>query len=292
MSDRKQIKRKKTELAPYFMILPFLITFLVLFIYPVGFSFFLSFQKYRGFGGMRYVGFNNYISLLNYTGFWKAVDNTLYYFVLHLIPCLGLGFIVAVMLQANCIKRYQRIIKPILFLPQVVSTTATALIYRMIFQTRTGALNQFLNLNIAWLDRPETMKLCVVWLISWRGMGWFIVIFLAGITTIDPALQEAAIIDGASSFQRTVRITMPLMKPTFMFAFVTDAISSLKRFTEINVLVNGQGNASPDVAPIMNIITTNISAGNYGIACAGGWLLFAMILILSLVESQFFRERS
>jgi len=274
------------------MILPFLIAFIVLFAYPAGYSLFLSFQKYRGFGAMRYVGLSNYSSLLKYSGFWKAVDNTFYYFVLHLIPCLGLGFLVAVMLQANCIKRHQRIIKPILFLPQVVSTTASALIFRMIFQKNTGALNQFLNLNIAWLDNPETMKLCVVYLISWRGMGWFVVIFLAGITTIDPALHEAAIIDGATAFQRTFRITMPLMKPTFLFAFVTDAISSLKRYTEVNVLVNGSGNASTDVAPIMNIITTNMSGGNYGVACAAGWILFLMILILSLLESQFFRERA
>lgn len=278
-------------IVPYMMIFPFVIAFVMFFLYPAGYSLYLSFFKYRGYGPMTFVGFNNYKNLLNYSGFWKAVGNTLFYFVLHIIPSIGLGFVMALLLQSKSAKNIQRVFKPIIFLPQVIPTMATALVFRVIFSTNTGALNQFLGLSINWLDNPTTMRLCAVFLICWRGMGWFVIVFLAGLTTIDPNLYEAASIDGATAVQRTFKITLPLMRPTILFALINDAISSFKLYTEVNVLVNGGGQAPTDVAPIMNIITSNMTNGVFGMASAAGWLLFIMILILSLIETLLTKER-
>lgn len=115
-------------------------------------------------------------------------------------------------------------------------------------------------------------------------MGWFMVIFLAGLTTISSDLNEAATLDGANNWQRITKITIPLMKPIFLFAFVTDVISSFKIYTEPNVMMVETGTIPVDAQPVMNIITNHIKGGNFGMASAAGWILFLIILVVSLAQ--------
>lgn len=116
------------------------------------------------------------------------------------------------------------------------------------------------------------------------------VIFLAGLTTINADLYEAATLDGATFMQQTTRITLPLMKSIFLFAFVMDAISSFKLYTEVNVMIAGTANAPTDAATIMNMITQNMENGNLGGASTAGWLLFIMIAVISVLEQQLLRS--
>ena len=135
------------------------------------------------------------------------------------------------------------------------------------------------------------MRWTVVAYSVWRSTGWFMIIYLAGLTTINPSLYEAAILDGATSAQRIFYITIPMMRSIFLFAFIMDAISSFKVYTEVNVLLAGVGNAPTHAAPIMNLVTTNMKNGNFGMSSAAGWLLFLMILVISLVELLLMREK-
>jgi len=289
---RSPLLEKRFEaLVPYLFIAPFIISFLVLFAFPAGYSLVLSFTNYRGYGALKFIGFRNYASLLNYSAFWKSISNTLGYFLAHIIPVMGLSFLFAIVIQNPTHARLKKVFKPILFLPQVVPVMASILTFRVIFSTNTGAINQMFNLGIRWLEQPDLMRLTVVLYVIWRSTGWFMIIYLAGLTTINPTLYESATLDGASSIQKNVYITIPLMRPIFMFAFIMDAISSLKIYTEANVLFHSLESAPSDVAPIMNMIVNNMSTGKYGPAAAAGWLLFLMILAISLFEMLLMRNK-
>ena len=283
--------RRHEKMVPYLFIAPFLISFALFFVFPAGYSLVLSFFKYRGYGKATFVGLNNYSSLLHYSAFWKAIGNTLFYFLVHLLPVMGFAFLFAVLLQSDRLGRIRSVFKPVLFLPQVVPVMASVLTFRVIFSTYTGAINQLFHLNISWLDDPDIMRWTVVVYSVWRSTGWFMIIYLAGLTTINPSLYEAAILDGATSIQRIVYITIPMLRSIFLFAFIMDAISSFKVYTEVNVLLAGVGNAPTHAAPIMNLVTTNMKNGNFGMSSAAGWLLFLMILVISLVELALMREK-
>ncbi len=289
---RETARSKRHEkMVPYLFIAPFLISFAVFFVFPAGYSLVLSFFKYKGYGKATFVGLNNYHSLLHYSAFWKAIGNTLFYFLVHLLPVMGFAFLFAVLLQSERIGKIRSVFKPILFLPQVVPVMASVLTFRVIFSTYTGAINQVFGLTVSWLDDPNIMRWTVVAYSVWRSIGWFMIIYLAGLTTINPSLYEAAILDGATSAQRIFYITIPMMRSIFLFAFIMDAISSFKVYTEVNVLLAGVGNAPTHAAPIMNLVTTNMKNGNFGMSSAAGWLLFLMILVISLVELLLMREK-
>ena len=277
--------------VPYLFILPFVCSFLLFFAFPAGYSLALSFYNYKGYGKAKWVGLKNYTSLLNYSAFWKAVGNTVFYFLMHLIPVMGLAFLFALLLRNEKLGRARNFFKPVLFLPQVIPVMASVLTFRVIFSTNTGAINQLFGLNVGWLEDSSVMRWSVVIYSIWRSTGWFMIIYLAGLTTISPPLYEAAILDGASFLQQTLYVTRPLMRPIFLFAFIMDAIGSVKIFTEVNVLISGTGSAPTDAAPIMNMVTNNITNGKFGLASAAGWLLFLMILAISVAELLLMRRR-
>lgn len=289
----REIARSKRheKMIPYMFIAPFLISFAIFFIFPAGYSLVLSFFKYKGYGKATFIGLNNYNSLLHYSAFWKAIENTLFYFLMHLLPVMGFAFLFAVLLQSERIGKIRKVVKPVLFMPQVVPVMASVLTFRVIFSTYTGAINQLFGLSVSWLDDPNIMRWTVVVYTIWRSTGWFMIIYLAGLTTINPSLYEAAILDGATSTQRIFYITIPLMRSIFLFAFIMDAISSFKVYTEVNVLLCGVSNAPTHAAPIMNLVTTNLKNGNFGMASAAGWLLFLIILVISLIELYLMREK-
>lgn len=281
----------KNSALPYLYISPFMIMFLLFFAIPAGYSLVLSFYKYKGYGTMAFAGFDNYKSLLSYGAFWKSVRNTLFYFIAHLLPVMAGAFLIAAALRSKAMQRMQKILKPVLFLPQVVPVMAATLIFKIMFSTRSGVINQMFHLNVPWLDNRSTMRWIVVLLIVWRSLGWFMVVFLSGLTTINDDLYEAADLDGASAWQRLVKITIPLMKPFFLFAFMMDAISSFKIYTEPNLLVASEAKTPVDVAPMMNMVTNNIRSGSFGMASAAGWLLFIVILVISMVEFGIMRNK-
>ena len=283
--------RWREKLVPYLFIAPFVISFLLFFAFPAGYSLVLSFFRYKGYGTATFIGLNNYQSLLHYSAFWKAIGNTFFYFLAHLIPVMGCAFLFALLLHSERLGRLRSLFKPILFLPQVVPVMASVLTFRVIFSTYTGAINQIFGPSVGWLEHPNVMRWTVVIYSVWRSTGWFMIVYLAGLTTIDPSLYEAAILDGATAAQRVMHITMPLMRSIFVFAFIMDAISSFKIYTEVNVLLAGVGNAPTHAAPIMNLVTTNMTNGNFGMASAAGWLLFVLILGISAVEFVLMREK-
>lgn len=292
---RPQVARRRRRwqdtLAPYLFIAPFLLSFLAFFVLPSVYSVVLSFFRYNGYTAAHWVGLTNYRALLDAPDFRQAALNTAFYWLVPLLPILGGAFGLALAVRSR-LSRGGRLYKPLIFVPQVMAPVAAALVWRVIL-SNAGVLNSVFGLHVGWLTEPAALKWGVVMLLVWRGLGWYFVVFLAGLTGVPDDLLEAASVDGASAFRRLRHIILPLMRPTILFALVIDTIASLQLFTEPNLLVGGAGTtagAPPSAAPLMNQVVTNVTGGQFGLAAAAGWLMFLAIGIFSIVQFRLFRE--
>jgi ABC-type sugar transport system permease subunit len=270
-----------------------MVSFLIFFFLPAVYSLVLSFFQYKGYGNMRFVGPNNYISLLTYKTFWLSIRNTFFYFIIHTVPTMIVSFVLAYMLQSKLVSGVQRVFKPLLFLPQVVPIIASALIWRILLARDYGAVNQILGTSIDFLQDAYIRKWSVVILLVWRATGWYMVIYLAGLTTIGNEIHDASRIDGTNAIQHIFRIIIPIMKPIFLFAFIMNAIGSIKIFSEPNVLLSTNTGriTQPNAMAIMNVLLMNLQGANFGMASAVGWFVFLIVLVVTILWFRVLGER-
>lgn len=277
-------------LAPYPFIAPFIFFFITLFVGPALYSLALSFFRYKGYGKATFVGIANYKTILTYHVFWTELTNTLVYWLAHVLPLMAGAFLLAVLVRSNLVKG-QSFFKPVIFLPNIIATVASALVFQSLFGTQYGVINTLLGVKIPWLQDNTIARYVVVVLIIWRSLGWWFVIYLVGLTSLNPEIDEAAKVDGATAWQRLRFITLPLMRNIFLFAFVIDAIGSFRLFVEPNVLVGGGGGAlaQPEVGPLLNLLVSNLQGANFGGAAAVGWILFVLVVAVALVQFRLLR---
>ena len=187
---------------------------------------------------------------------------------------------------------WTRTFKTLVFLPQMLASVATALVFQNIFNPHYGLVDRLLGFDTPWLTDPTLSRWTVVAVLIWRSTGYWFIVFLAGLTTIAPEVDEAAAIDGAGSWQRLWRITLPLMRPTLVFAVLVDAIVTLRLFAEPNVLLGKAGALAPTAtAPLLNLVVEQMRGGQFGGAAATGWLLFLLIAALTFAMFRIMRER-
>ncbi len=283
-------KQSMEKVVPYLFLLPFGIFFLVLFIGPALNSLFISFSSYRGYGQMRMVGFKNYFAILNYKVFWIELRNVIIYWAIHVFPMMLLSFGMALLVSSPLFSNLSRY-KILLFLPRVIAPVIAALIFRALFGTENGLVNSLFNLDIDWLHNDFTSRIVISTVLVWRDFGYWFVVFLAGLTSISPELIDASVVDGANSFQRITKITIPLMNNIIKFAFIIDGISSLRLFSIPNILIGQPDQMAPTaIAPVMNLLVESIQSGNFGRASAVGWLLFIVIGLLTIVQSACIKD--
>jgi len=289
LAVRRRRIRWGDALAPYLFISPFILSFITLFIGPAIYSFVLSFFRYKGYGSATFLGLDNYKAIVTYHVFWTELRNTIFYWLAHVFVLMIAAFLLAVLVRSTIISR-KNIYKPLIFLPNILATVATALVFQSLFGTEYGVINSLLGTKIPWLQDYGYARWVVVFLLIWHGIGWWFVIYLAGLTTINPEVEEAATVDGASGWQRLRYVTLPLMRNTFIFAFVIDAIGSFRIFNEPNVLVARGGSlANPDMAPLLNLLMSDLRSARFGSSAAVGWILFLLVLVVSYFQFRIMR---
>lgn len=294
VSEKRRLRKIHwhDKLAPYLFLSPFILSFLILFVGPATYSFVLSFFRYKGYGTAKFIGLDNYIAMLTYHEFWTMLWNTIFYWLAHVFPLMIIAFFLAILVRSKLIKR-KSFYKPLIFLPNIVAVVAASLIFQSFFGTKYGVLNTLIGAEIPWLQDFLLTKIVVVILLVWRGVGFWFIVYLAGLTSINPELEEAAVVDGASFWQRVRYVILPLMRGTILFAFVIDAINSFRLFTEPNVLVSqGGALAHPDVAPLLNLLILNMRDGRFGRSAAVGWLLFIVVVGISFIQFRILRDSS
>lgn len=291
LAPRKRRRPLRDQIAPLLFLAPFLVSFVVFFVVPSLTSIPLSFFRYRGYGHATFIGFKNYLSLFHSPDFWESVRNTAFYWLVPLVPLMFGAFGFALLVRSRLCK-WPRAFRPLLFVPQVMAPVAAAIVWRVILSDN-GVLNTVFHIHVGWINDPLAGKWGVVLLLVWRGIGWYFVIFLSGLTSVPDELLEAAQLDGATVWQRVRYIILPIMRPIILFAIVIDTISSLQLFTEPNLLLgntSAPAGAPPSAAPIMNQVINNIVGGQFGLAAAVGWLIFIVIGLFSIIQFRLFRE--
>jgi ABC-type sugar transport system permease subunit len=289
---KKQVTlQNSNQKTAYLFIIPFIVLHLIFTVFPSLYSLVLSFFNYKGYGSASFCGIKNYIRLFTYRNTWISLGNTAVYFFVKVTICTFFGFIFALLVHSKLIgSKAKRIYKPLIYLPQMCAVVACCLLFQVLFSTNNGIINNALNINVKWLTDESLMKIPVFALLVWRNVGWYFLILLTGLTNINMDLLEAAEIDGANFFNRVIKIIIPMMKPTFSFLLITEAINALKLYSEPNLVIHRIQLAPNSVAPYMNMIISQINSGNFGMASAAGVLLCVLTFVLTNIMVKGLRE--
>ena len=234
-----------------------------------------------------FVGLGNFRELISDPSFWNALKNTLLYTLN--VP-VSMVFSLAVALMMN--RRFKGIalFRTLYFLPSVTSFVAIALVWMWIYHPTFGVANFLLQLvglgPFAWLNSTSTAMISVMIFSIWLGLGYQMVIFLAGLQGIPEELYDAARIDGSSSWNRFWHITLPLLRPTTFFILITSVISSFQVFTSIYVMTAGGPVRSTDVI-VYHIYQSAWEELRMGYASAMSWVLFVIIVIATWIQFRF-----
>jgi multiple sugar transport system permease protein len=275
---------------------PFLVIFLVFLALPILASFVLSFTAF-GLGNLRdwfgadFIGFDNYTKLVEDETFGKAVRNTLLFVVFGVPLTLALGLLAAIGLNQG-LGKLQGVFRVGYYLPVVTSIVAIAVIWRYILHPDYGLINVMLGKvgidAVNWLGESSTALGSIIALGVWRNFGFDMVIFLAALQSINPALHEAARVDGATSWQVFRRVTLPLLRPAILFLAIVTSSGYLQLFEEPFVMTGG-GPLNSTLSVSMYVYQ-GLSFGNYGYASAVAYALFVAIVVLAAIQFRLLRS--
>ena len=278
---------------PYLFISPFYISFVVFGLFPLLAAFYLGFHKWDGMSAPEFVGLRNYIRLLTVDKFFlQSVGNTLVLGAMCLVPKLTLALLVALAINSG-LMRFKAIYQAIYFLPIVTSPVAVAIIFLTVYGQKAGILNYLITAvglePVRWLIDPATIKPATTLLIVWHEVGWYMVIYLAGLQAIPQDLYDAASVDGAGSWGRLMHITIPMLAQVILFTVVIDIIGELQVFAEPFVLVGPSGGTDRQgLTMAMYLFQNAFVSMKMGYASAQAYVMFALIAVLSLLNIRVF----
>ena len=282
--------RQKFWLGMLF-IMPWFVGFVLFTFYPMAASFVYSFSEYHARKPLVWVGFGNYMDMFTDKLFWISLANTLYMVALAVPATLAASFLCAVLL--NLKVRGQSFYRVIYFLPSIVPTVASTLLWLWILNPQQGVMNTLLaHLGIQgpnWLNDPNWSKPSLILLGMW-GMGSTIVIYLSGLQDVSVSLLEAAELDGANWFQRLRYITIPMVSPITLFNLITGMIGMFQYFAQAYIFRGSGGSGTPLGAPLNSTLFYSVylyQAGfqylKIGYASAMAWILFLIILLCTIL---------
>ncbi|MDB5100136.1 MAG: lactose transporter permease [Cyanobacteria bacterium RYN_339] len=280
--------------VPYLFLAPATLILAVFMVWPVLHAAYLSFTNYNAIGVPAWVGLRNYERMVHDPLFWKSLFNSLLYLV-GVVPALIILPLFLAVLVNRTIPGIA-FFRAAYYLPVVVSMVVAGLMWKWIF-AENGLLNYVVGLllpwlagtQVAWLSRPETALAAVMAVTVWKGLGYYMVIYLAGLQTIPTEIYEVSAIDGASPWQQTTRLTIPLMLPSIAFVAIVSSISALKVFTEIYVMTRG-GPLDASTTVVYYLYQQSFENLEMGYANAIGMVLFVIILVFSIINLRFFEQ--
>jgi len=280
----KRAQRKETLYGLGFLA-PQLVGMIAFMVGPLIFAFFLAFVTWDGFNPMQPAGFSNFGALFTDPQMAISARNTIWFTILQVPTLMISGLIVAFFLsKAGKMKNVYRVL---FFAPQVTSSVAVAAIWLWLFNPDISPINANLKqIGITapdWLQNPRTVILAFAIVGVWQGLGYQIVMFMAGLENVPVSLLEAAAIDGATGFQKFRKITLPLVSPTILFLSITSIIGSFQIFDYIYVFLDTTAPSGARTV-VYEIVQIAFREFNYGKASALAILLFLALLALTGVQ--------
>ena len=302
------LRSGKQQWVPYFLIAPFVILFLVFGLFPILFSFALMFHVWdpvQGVESVEFVGFDNIAFALEDPLLWISLENTLWLALGSGLPqhlvALPLAYLISERLGP-----WRNTAMGVYFLPYITSTVAIAIMFATLFSTDYGAVNSLLRMaassswlavvlpaeNIDWLNQPATIKPIIAFVVFWRFVGFNVILYVAAMQSIPRDLYEAARLDGAGSWRVFWHITLPQLKPMMYFAVTLTLIGGLQLFEEPFILTGGKGGIEyAGMTTAIYMYRTAFEFSDFGLASTISWILFAVILVLTVINHRLFRSK-
>lgn len=281
-------KRNKVReaLEAYILILPTVIGLILFTAGPILASLYFSFTNWNLLSPPKWRGFDNYIELFTKDPlFWVTIKNTAYY-VLGTVPT---GAVLALLLAIALNQKIKglAIFRTIYFIPVVSSVVAISVLWSWLYQADFGLINQLLRSlgfkGVGWLSSPTWAMPAVIIMSIWHGLGYNIVIFIAGLQSIPQDYYEAARIDGATAWQNFWHITIPLVSPVTFFVIILSLISSFQVFEQAYVMTQG-GPVNATKTIVYYLYQTGFMNFHMGYASALAYVLFMVIVVLTLFQ--------
>ena len=287
---------KWQSFSPYLFIAPFLILLLTFNLYTFVKGAMVSMTDAQSINPGSFIGLKNFQDIINNNRFWESFWITVRYTLGALATQIPVGFILAVVLN-NISKRYRGILRATFYVPALINSVVVALIFRVLFNKDFGAINWVMGLmhlpnQTNWLNESTFSVGLMIAVSFWQWTGFHMVYFLSQLQTIDPVIYEVAKLDGASPLRTLCQITVPLMRPAFTFAMVTSAIGCLMLFDLPFMLFPNSAPYGPgQAARTMVAYVYDYGFGQHfevGYASAAGWLVFCIIMVVSLFQLRLF----
>jgi len=259
--------------------------------YPALMAFWMSFHDWRSLGGHEWIGLKNYQRLLSMPYFLDAVLHTLYFTILNVPVTMIVSLVIALLLDTDIKGR--NFFRLCFYLPVVSSGAAVSLLWKWILQGgELGILNHMISLAGLpiqdWLGNPALAMPSIVLVNVWKHMGYYALIFLAGLQAISPELYEAARVDGANRWYLFWRITLPLLRPAVLLNSILLFISSLEQFEQVYIMTGG--GPADSTRTVAFFLFQSWEQGNLGMAAAVGYVLFVAVLGMTLLQKRLFGQ--
>lgn len=288
----KKIKHKMTVwekeqfLWGWLFILPTMLGLIILNIVPMVQSFYQTFFKTGDFGkGNVFIGFDNYAKLFSDGEVWRALFNTFKYALIEVPFSVVIALILAVLLNRKL--RGRTIYRAIFFLPMVAAPAAVAMVWRWLYNSKFGLINNLFHIKVEWVSNPSIAWISIGIIGVWSIIGYNMVLFLAGLQEIPGDYYEAAEIDGASGPAMFFNITVPLLSPTVFFVLVTRIIGSLQVFDLIYMVMDRNNPALQKTESIVYLFYQySFVNNNKGYGSTIVMLLLAVIMVITVIQMK------
>lgn len=287
-------RKKKEALQGIIYVLPSFILIMAFCIIPIFMSGYFSFTSYNIMTPPKFVGLENYEKVFQDGYVADAAKNTLLYVLMTVPAQTILALVFAAFLAYKMQNKTGGFLRSVMFIPVIASAVTAGTIWRIILNTEGGLLNNILNFfhldSVNWLGSTKTALISICTVAVWKNVGYFLVIYYAGIMGISKDLYEAAKVDGATSIQQFFKITLPMLKPITYLVVTLGIIWSFQVF-DLAYLMTGGGPGRATVTLVMGIYNAAFKQYKMGYACAMAMLLLLIVVIINVIENLFFKER-
>ncbi|MEK9138763.1 MAG: sugar ABC transporter permease [Bacteroidota bacterium] len=272
----------------YLFVLPYIIFFLAFVAYPLVFSLILVFHRWNIVTPMEWIGLKNFVRLVHDALFLRSLGNTLTFLLIHIPLQIVFALLLAVLLNSRI--KLRGFFRALYFLPVVVSGVAVTILWQQLYSYDYGVLNAMLNAvglpSIPWLVNSSWAMPSIAIMATWKNIGIYIVLFLAGLQNIPGELYEAASLDGATKARQFLHITLPMLNPTIIVIVVLSTIGGFSLFIEPYVLTGG-GPMQSTLSGMLYIYNQAFYFGHMGYAATLGFVFALVILVVVLLQRKF-----
>jgi ABC-type sugar transport system permease subunit len=292
--------RTRQKLVGYLFILPTYVFFLVFIAVPFFGALGISLTEWAGYDQPRFIGVTNFVNLYHDRVFWIALTNTFLFTAATTALQTTIPLLVAVLIHAGW--RGSVFFRTVLFIPVVISLVVSGLLWQIIYDANFGVLNALLTVigleawTQPWLADPRTAMPAIIFVSLWQSLGFYMLIFFAGLQSIPSDLYESASMDGANTWQKLIHITVPMLWPITTVVIVINIIGGVKVFDVIYVMTTGGPNHATEVLGTYLYVTAFGATGggspSTGYAAAIGVVILVLAMIGTIIQFRVTKERS